>query len=657
MSASQRDMVRTHVNTLDDTPQKTDHQQITFNDANTGDVLLYKDTTDPTFADGTSDIAGLGSFLERPVPIANYTWSSAGGVYLKHQDIAVWHLFANNPKIKNKLQNYSYLRGNLHLKLVVNGTPFCYGEIMAAYRPYTLYGMEKSVSQPLSAVPNKLYLNTISQRPHAYASINTSQGFEMKLPFISKKNAIRVANLQEFESMGALDLISLTPLLRVSKGAGETTISMTLYAWMSDVSLYGLTDVAALSEDLMPQCMPFSGRARRLMIRDIKRKLNRLVDKVWEDDPYDSISVDVEGGSSLSSHALPQSSFKTAADNVGRGMAWVTGTEDEYGKAPVSTTADNVSTMAGWVGWLIPPLKPFMLATQVAAESSAEVARSYGYSDPVVLSNVMPFKDMPFHSLASPEISDPTAKLTLDPKNELTVDSRTVGLDGTDELTVASLVTRRTYLDAYSWKPADSRGTQLAAVACEPGVKSTNARTGYVEIQRTPFSHVAHMFKYWRGDIQLTIKIVASNFHRGRLLLSWENQDSSSVDQVTQLSKVIDISVDREVTITAPWLNDNMWKQSRRDNTTNEYYQMGSAPLAFDDIYRNGIITLSVETELSSPDDSDDAIILFYFNAGDNTQFAAPIGPSVKLSSRAPTQSGNSALSLMYSLLRLWGLP
>jgi hypothetical protein len=537
----------------------------------------------------------------------------------------VWRMYADNPILGRKLNNYQFLRGNLVVKAVVNATPFSYGQALAAYHPFTNFTGERTRPINTTGALDALCRSALSQRPHAVMSLNTNQGFTMKLPFVNKKQAIRITNARDWDEMGHLDLVDIVPHYRASNKTNPASVSITIYAWMEDVELYGATSRDVLAEDVEPQCFSIRRRKRRVLVKNWQRATMATVSALIGETP----STTAEELSEF----LPQSGI--SAKDVVSGVTAIAGTLDEYGTAPVSSTASAVAVAAGWVADRVPKLKPYMKATETAAEWTSTIASAFGYSDPVVLSNVMPVKNSPFHSLASPEICDPMSRLTLDPKNELSIDSRTVGLDGTDELAVASLVTRPTIIATKAWQTTDGRNDLLVDISCEPDVKNTDGGDpSYDTIQRTPFGHVAQLFRWWRGDVEIDIEVVASPYHSGRLKVVWESEDSTDVIEATHFTKVIDIASDRRVKITVPWLQDTLWKRCRNGIGAFDYFTTNGTELSYDRVYRNGTLRILVETALSTPDGGDGAVLLIRYNGASNVAFADPTAP-YKWSSRA----------------------
>ena len=139
---------------------------------------------DPTFNTSNYVDAELGSFLERPVLIGSYNWSINTDI---SQVLYPWHAWASNTPIQDKINNFHLLRCNLHVKFVINGTPFHYGRVLASYEPLQEYNEFNSVAG------GSIDLVQRSQRPHVFLDPTTSQGGCLCLPYVNIVNYFRVS--------------------------------------------------------------------------------------------------------------------------------------------------------------------------------------------------------------------------------------------------------------------------------------------------------------------------------------------------------------------------------------------------------------------------------------------------------------------------------
>jgi len=182
----------------------------------------------------------LGDFLSRPTLIANYSWNE-GGVASVLQTIKPWHLFFNNTQIRKKIDNYAFIRCNLHIKVLINASPFYYGLAISAYNP-----LEGITSNPVRASTSfAVDLVTYSQFPHIKIQPSESAGGEMQLGFLYHKNWLSLTSAQDLQDMGTLRLIACTPLNSANGVAGQS-VTVSTYAWATDVEVMGPTVTLAV---------------------------------------------------------------------------------------------------------------------------------------------------------------------------------------------------------------------------------------------------------------------------------------------------------------------------------------------------------------------------------------------------------------------------
>lgn len=497
----------------------------------------------------------LQNFLQRPVHINTFTWDSAW----TDTPISPWYNFLNTTEIKNKLQNFPYIRGKLKLKFVINGSPFHYGAMRAHY--YPMFGLQPGRVGTISGGGSKLI--PYSQQPGLYIYPQTSTGGEMECPFIYHRDYLPLATASEVQNMGQLTLTQFVPL-RSANGAITNGVTITLYAWMEDVQLAGFTSGLILQSD-------------------------------------------------------------------------------EYDEAS-GVISKPASILAAWASYLekVPIIGRFATATRIGASATSHIASLFGWSNVPVVSSVMPFKNLPFHDLASAEISQPISKFTLDPKAEVSVSPYMVGLSGEDELSVANLVQRDSYLTSFTWNTTDAPNTLFFSSVVNPLLydRGTANASGTYSINQTPLCMVARMFRYWRGDIIFTFRIIASKFHRGRMRLHWEpysTPTTSSDLSHTTMTRVVDIENTTDVEFRIPYLQPLPWCEHTHQGdiyVTNRWSTSSVKTASLDD--DNGSLVVRCLNNLSAPVDTAPITVMVFVRGAENIQFANPIDISNRFSYIVP---------------------
>jgi hypothetical protein len=176
----------------------------------------------------------LGKYLGRPRLIHSYVWAenSANGI---KSTFTPWSAFFNDANMVAKLRGFSLLRANLKLKFLVNGSPFYYGSMLAAYTPLTGWRAD-TASNTLN-----LLLVANSQKPHVWLENQNMSTAEMELPFLFPYPYMDITDLATVTGMGKMDLIQFAPLLSAN-GTSSSNIDIQVYAWAENVMLSGPTD-------------------------------------------------------------------------------------------------------------------------------------------------------------------------------------------------------------------------------------------------------------------------------------------------------------------------------------------------------------------------------------------------------------------------------
>lgn len=179
-----------------------------------------------------------------------------------------------NSNIFLKLKGFSRLRATLHIKVTVNATPFKYGAVMMSYRPMCNLNHELTTGRvpyfsggqiagdsggatgngttypggmaPGASKSDRSTWMARSQRQHVKIFPQYSKGAEMTLPFCYNEDSIALTNETEIavrlNEMGTLVAEELC-VLRTSGTPSADPCTVNIYAWASDVEVWGPTSV------------------------------------------------------------------------------------------------------------------------------------------------------------------------------------------------------------------------------------------------------------------------------------------------------------------------------------------------------------------------------------------------------------------------------
>jgi hypothetical protein len=303
---------------------------------------------------------------------------------------------------------------------------------------------------------------------------------------------------------------------------------------------------------------------------------------------------------------------------------------DEYpdGTGIISKPASSVARVARELKNL-PVIGGMARATEAAAGIIGPIASLFGFSNPPVIQDVQPFQQKPFGHFASPTISMPIEKLTLDPKQELTIDPRIAGLPGDDELLLQNLVTRESYLTTASITTSDAVDTVKFNSLVNPNLIDFYYDSTTFKFYPTPIDHFSRLFQYWRGDIIFRFRFICTQYHKGRVRITYDPVGDivgTVPDYTSVFNEVVDIGVSSDVEVRVPYMQAYGWLRTRTSTLSapTVIWHNNATPSTYDNTYDNGTITVRVVTPITAPVASSNVYMQVFVRAAENFDLAAP---------------------------------
>jgi len=268
---------------------------------------------------------------------------------------------------------------------------------------------------------------------------------------------------------------------------------------------------------------------------------------------------------------------------------------DEHNKDVISRPASAIARYAGSLS-NIPGIGRFARATEIGASAVASVAKIFGYSSPTQLDYEM-VVPTPRTSLAVVDTKYPTNKLTVDSKQEVTIDPVTTGIRADDELPIASIAGRESYLTSFNWTVNSNPDDMLFQIRVDPFMYRKNAD----EYHLTACAAACVPFKYWRGTMRYRFQIVSSNYHRGRLRIVYDPLAGKiSPGFNTHYTTIHDIASDKDFTIDVGWAQAEPYRENIRFGTT-PFSTSLSVPMDASLKAGNGVLAVYVLNQLTIP--------------------------------------------------------
>jgi len=328
---------------------------------------------------------------------------------------------------------------------------------------------------------------------------------------------------------------------------------------------------------------------------------------------------------------------------------------------PASTVANVASKMSK-----IPVIGSFAKATEMAAGAVGDIASMFGFTNVPNVKDVEPVKPLSFHTLASSEISEPINKLSLQPKQEISIDSAYTGDPMSDQLHITNFCQRESFLCGALWATTTSEDSVLFTSYVTPQLYEKSGGANY-HIYSTPMGYIAQLFNSWRGDLIFRFKVIKTQYHRGRLSISWDPLQTAMASMPgfgnPRVQNIIfDLEETDTIEVRVPYMQDVPFLRLRDGSggLDGPWWSNGSSPALTDTERRcNGTIQVRVVNRLTAPEASSDVDVLVFVRAADNIEFASPADIRNKthmvLQSRCEFVLGNPSVSDPKSYSEVYG--
>ncbi len=272
-------------------------------------------------------------------------------------------------------------------------------------------------------------------------------------------------------------------------------------------------------------------------------------------------------------------------------------------------TAKAADTMAK-----IPIVRTYAEPVAWAARAASGVAASLGFSKPGMDGSFVNVNPNPYRYMATSEGHDPGVSLSLSYDNKLQL-SDSISGRAEDEMSFEFLKRVPALLSSVDWNTSDSVGVALydAAVGV-PNLYQTGTSTAgthtFTWRVGPPIWYLSNMFTAWRGGLKLRIKFIKTQFHTGRLDITWTPGMSVSAgpnltSSTLSLREIVDLKFQDEVVLDLPFL------------VAPNFLGMGDT---------SGWLKIVVLNELKAPETvSSNVQALFFWSGADDFELAAPV--------------------------------
>lgn len=204
------------------------------------------------------------------------------------------------------------------------------------------------------------------------------------------------------------------------------------------------------------------------------------------------------------------------------------------------------------------------------------------------------------------DINDVAVRTGMQGDNRVDNDEQYIGASR-DDMLFKTIYTKPNLISVFGWSSTATPGTSINFIPVSPLIRGNNS-SHYLY-------HLARANKFWRGTLRYHIRIVASGFHSGRLLISWDpvaadEDDFTNVDHSNRMSMVVDIQQSTDVYFSIPHMAPQPWLPSAIPGTISS---------------TNGALFFSVLNSLATPSGEPTTVgIIAWMYGSDDFQVAMP---------------------------------
>lgn len=184
----------------------------------------------------------------------------------------------------------------------------------------------------------------------------------------------------------------------------------------------------------------------------------------------------------------------------------------------ISAPLKVVSRAIGVLGE-IPSLSSVAATAAWATDALSKCAMAFGYAKPNNETRLVRMTNTKNAYMLNAEGDEDNYKMAISSRNKVDILPNFAGND-IDEMSFEYVCSRPAWYTTLTWSNASATGTLITTQSLSPASFVLTTLIGTRDVQTfSPFSFVAKHFSYWRANVVLTLKIVKTEFHTGKLMV------------------------------------------------------------------------------------------------------------------------------------------
>lgn len=257
----------------------------------------------------------------------------------------------------------------------------------------------------------------------------------------------------------------------------------------------------------------------------------------------------------LTGVAIPQSGIRSK--KIAKGAS-----DEEQRSAGIQPLSSGLAMISSGMSKLstIPLLSAFAAPASWVTDVASKAAWSLGYSKPANLAPQHKIVRTVDANFANADAADNSNVLAYTSRNFVSPLPGFAGSD-VDEMSLKYIATKYAYFSSFEWNDSQGVGTPLVEYKLCAGTFKSNVSLTPLINAYTPLSFVARFFMYYRGSIKLRFKLVKTEFHSGRLLITFSPRVTEGNTSAPSLAtsqylhrQIVDIRNNNEFEIVFPYV-------------------------------------------------------------------------------------------------------
>lgn len=244
---------------------------------------------------------------------------------------------------------------------------------------------------------------------------------------------------------------------------------------------------------------------------------------------------------------------------------------------PISTALSLAARAAETVAG-VPLLSSIATPAAWVLRASSNLASAFGWSKPLHTAAPNFVVLRPFHNFGNCEGTSQAEPLSITADPMVSILPGFAGTD-VDEMAWNYIKSIPAMLESFSFTTSNNVGDSLYKKAIGPLLLYNQYTNGMASpnlaVYRTfpPFCYLTNAFSRYRGGVKVILKFVKTDYHSGRVLVTWSPSPNLGTDPTTATSvysmrTIIDLREVTEVEMTLPFMLPQAWQQADLDMGT-----------------------------------------------------------------------------------------